>query len=84
MKKIVLLIVNCIWTILSFGQNLLEMPAELPFDVDNKLIVYNKVIELPGLNSSDLISIGKKYYIEKMGGKVKDIDIEDKENSKFK
>lgn len=75
------LLVLAVMPSLSGAQTILTPPPNVPYDAEAKLIVYTKVFDLPGMNPSEVLSVGKRYYIEKMGGKTKDIELEDKENN---
>ena len=80
-KSLLLSFLFLFLSFISFAQNeLLDIPPNIPFDKENKIITYSQVIEVPGVKQSDLFVISKKFYIDKMKGKVKDIDLEDKEN----
>jgi hypothetical protein len=55
-------------------------PATMPYDAGTNQIVFSKVIEIKGLNKGELLTLGKKFYIEKLGGTDKNVKLEDKEN----
>jgi hypothetical protein len=58
---------------------ILPIPAKVPYNAEEKLVIYSKVIEVPGVSRANLLAAGRKYYLNTIGGKSTDITLDDKE-----